>query len=185
MHPKLEYFTGFKGRPFAPSLLSQDCFSHPNFRCKRCHWVAAAAGCLRAWQSAGQQSCFSCNYTAGTALPRRELPGEQMGLLRTPMDGISHHSVLTRQSWDLICTVDMWESGQQLPYCCLLSGSQTATALIQEKLQLNVWGPYFLFQVGPHSFQTGMWGFTQVFLMFFNERSSGQKAATSPGPVYI
>lgn len=77
-----EYFIAYKETPFAPLLLSQDCFSHPDFGYQQCHGVVAAAGCLCPRCGAGRQPCLSRNCMAGTALPRRELPGEQMGLLR-------------------------------------------------------------------------------------------------------
>lgn len=57
--PEPEYFIGFKESPFSPPLLSQDCFLHPSFECKWCHWVGAAASCPQAWHSTGQESCSS------------------------------------------------------------------------------------------------------------------------------
>lgn len=57
--PEPEYFIGFKESPFAPPLLSQDCFLHPSFECKWCHWVGAPASCPQAWHSTGQESCSS------------------------------------------------------------------------------------------------------------------------------
>jgi len=57
-------------------------------------------GCCTGWHSTGQQPCFCRSYMARTA-PGVRANG-QMGLLRTATNRISHHSVLTGQSWGLI-----------------------------------------------------------------------------------
>lgn len=53
--------TGFKERYFAPPLLSRGCFSHLVFEYKRCHCVAAAAGCLPAHAVHPGESCWENN----------------------------------------------------------------------------------------------------------------------------
>lgn len=164
---KPKYFTGFKERCFAPPLLSQGCFSPLLFGTNSAIvWLRQQAACQQV-QHTQERAAGQTSWSAGT-----------------PEGKISHHSMLTHWSWDLILYSGHMGGRAASALLLLVSVSQAATALIKKKKSCSwtFWGPHYLSQVGLHSFPVGMW---DLLPLFYNETSSNKKASTFPEAIYM
>lgn len=113
---KPKYFTGFKERCFAPPLLSQGCFSPLLFGTNSAIvWLRQQAACQQV-QHTQERAAGQTSWSAGT-----------------PEGKISHHSMLTHWSWDLILYSGHMGGRAASALLLLVSVSQAATALIKKK----------------------------------------------------
>lgn len=140
--PKPEHFTGFKKTTFAPPLLSWDCFSHPSFVSKLYHWVGAAAKLLPGTAQHQEAVLLLLQFYSRHSTSEERADGRANG---SAEDSSGQDFSPFSANWpELGFNFVQWTYGSQGSIClncCSLSGSQTTTALIWEKLQPNFWGP--------------------------------------------
>lgn len=110
-------------------------------------WLLQQAACQQ-MQFTQERAAGKTSWSAGTA-----------------MDRISHHSVLTDWSWDLI--LYSGHMGGRAASALLLSAlCQPGSYSFNKKKSCSwtFWGPHYLSRVGLHSFQIGMWDLLSCFL---------------------